>query len=126
MSGKRWWNFSSLKKYIHEIETKGTAGAGSEIVNGKQRVDEYVMLALRSAGLDIREFNERFSGSTRDREELQGVGEELSFNPADWIKQKNDYFIQLKNQNLLEIDDHFIRLTKKGYAVCDEILGNLL
>ena len=127
MNDKRWWNFSSLKKYIHEIETNGTAEAGSEIVNGKQRVDEYIMLALRSAGLDIKEFNSRFSsGITRERKELQGAPDDSSFNPADWIKQKNDYFIQLKNQNLLEIDDHFIRLTKKGYAVCDEILGNLL
>lgn len=102
MNGKRWWNFSSLKKYIHEIETQGNAEAGSEIVSEKQRIDEYVMLALRSSGLELKEC------------------------PSNWIKEKNDYLIQLKNQNLLEIDDHFIRLTKKGYAVCDEILANLL
>ncbi len=137
MNGKRWWNFSSLKKYIHEIETNGNAEAGSEIINEKQQVDEYVMLALRSSGLDIEEFNEKFNGGKAlvSAAEIsgtikkEGTSEHLpvhTFSPANWIKEKNDYFIRLKNQNLLEIDDHFIRLTKKGYAVCDEILGNLL
>ena len=104
--GKRWWNYSSLKKYIHEINLNGIAVAGYEIINGKQQLDEYIMLALRSAGLDTSDLKEKFGN--------------------DWIKEKYDYFIELKNQNLLNIDDHFIRLTKKGYALCDEILANLL
>jgi oxygen-independent coproporphyrinogen-3 oxidase len=137
MNGKRWWNYSSLKKYIHEIEAKGNAEAGSEMGDIKQQVDEYVMLALRSSGLDLRDFTEKFNGETHAAAGGKGSGEisleghtgadkARSFHPINWIKEKNDYFIQLKNQNLLEIDDHFIRLTKKGYAVCDEILGNLL
>ncbi len=137
MNGKRWWNFSSLKKYIHEIETNGNAEAGSERINEKQQVDEYIMLALRSSGLDIQEFSEKFSvggsaipageiGGVINRERRAGYHSDGIFSPANWIKEKNDFFIRLKNQNLLEIDDHFIRLTKKGYAVCDEILGNLL
>ena len=104
--GKRWWNYSSLKKYIHEINLNEIAVAGYEIINGKQQLDEYIMLALRSAGLDTSDLKEKFGN--------------------DWIKEKYDYFIELKNQNLLNIDDHFIRLTNKGYALCDEILANLL
>ncbi len=137
MNGRRWWNYSSLKKYVYEIETNRKAEAGSEIVNGKQQVDEYIMLALRSSGLDFREFTATFSGkndavpvegiiTTGDGEEPAGRDSGESFSAVNWIKEKNDYFIQLKNQNLLEIDDHSIRLTKKGYALCDEILGNLL
>ena len=106
MDGKRWWNFSSLKRYIREIDEKGNASAGYEVVNLKQQLDEYVMLALRSSGLSLPGLKEKFGN--------------------DWIKEKYDYFIELKNQNLLAVDDDFIRLTKKGYAVCDEILGNLL
>lgn len=114
MDGKRWWNFSSLKRYINEINTSGNAVAGSEIVNEKQQLDEYVMLALRSSGINLPEFDKRFGH----------VDQPIRL--ADWIKDKNDYFVQLKNQNLLTIDDSSIRLTKKGYAVCDEILANLL
>jgi len=106
MDGKRWWNYSSLKRYINEVTTTGQAAAGSETVNGVKQLNEYVMLALRSSGLNLQEFKEIFGGN--------------------WIKDKYDYFNELKNQHLLNIDDHFIRLTKKGYALCDEILGNLL
>lgn len=106
MNGKRWWNYSSLRRYISEIENEGTAVAGSEFVNEKQQLNEYIMLALRSSGIDLSELKEKFSN--------------------DWIKDKYDYFIELKNQNLLKIDDNSIYLTKKGYAVCDEILANLL
>ena len=88
------------------MDEKGNAAAGYEVVNMKQHFDEYVMLALRSSGLSLPGLKEKFGD--------------------DWIKEKYDYFIELKNQNLLIVDDDFIRLTKKGYAVCDEILGSLL
>ncbi len=106
MNGKRWWNFSSLKKYIDEIGHNQNAVAGFELINSEQKLNEYVMLALRSDGLNIPEFKEKFNDG--------------------WIKDKYDYFIQLENQNLLKTDENIIRLTKRGYALCDEILGNLL
>lgn len=106
INGKRWWNYSSLKKYIHEIETKKNAIMNFENINPAQMHDEYVMLALRSSGLDLNEYKLRF-------------GNEL-------IKKNFDYFESLKNKNLLVVDDNLIRLTAKGYAVCDEILKNIL
>ena len=86
--------------------TSGNAVSGSEYVTLEQQLDEYVMLALRSSGLNLSEMKEKFGN--------------------DWIKDKYHYFIELKNRNLLKIDDHSICLTNKGYAVCDEILENLL
>jgi oxygen-independent coproporphyrinogen-3 oxidase len=106
MEGKRWWNFSSLKKYINEIEKKQNAVAGFEFISNQQQLNEYIMLALRSNGLNLNELKEKFSDS--------------------WIKDKYDYLIQLKTKKLLNIDDQYVRLTKRGYALCDEILGNLL
>ena len=32
VDGKRWWNFSSLKKYIAEIEQNGNAVRGDEVI----------------------------------------------------------------------------------------------
>jgi len=104
--GKRWWNFSSLKRYITEIEKNNNAAAGFEYLTKEQQFNEYIMLALRSNGLNRIEFEKKFNDN--------------------WINEKYDYFIELKNQNLLNIDGQIVRLTKKGYAVCDEILGNLL
>ncbi len=106
MDGKRWWNFSSLKRYINEIEKKGNAEANFEFVNKKQMLDEYVMLALRSTGLDLSELKKKFG--------------------EDWINKKNVYFKLLAEKNMITMNDDWIKLTKKGYSVCDEILNKIL
>ena len=106
VNGKRWWNFSSLKRYISEIEKKGCAIAGSENVTKEQQFNEYVMLALRSSGLDLSEFKNMFG--------------------TNWINEKYDYFKKLMNRKLVTIDEEHLRLTKSGYAVCDEILKEIL
>jgi len=106
VDGKRWWNYSSLKKYISEIELNNHAIMNSEIISKEQMHDEYVMLALRSSGLDLDDYKKRFSD--------------------DWIKKNYSYFELLKNEKHLSINNNWIKLTSKGYAVCDEILKNIL
>lgn len=106
INGKRWWNFSSLKKYISEIETNNHAEAGSELINSEQKLNEYIMLALRSSGLNVTELRNLFGD--------------------EWINKKYDYFKLLNEKNLIIYNDNFIRFTKSGYAVCDEILSNIL
>ncbi len=106
VDGKRWWNYSSLKKYISEIELNNHAIMNSEIISKEQMHDEYVMLALRSSGLDLNDYRNRFSD--------------------DWIIKNYSYFELLKNEHHLTIDNNWIKLTSKGYAVCDEILKNIL
>ncbi len=106
VDGKRWWNFSSLKRYISEIEINNFAVAGSEVVTKEQFFDEYIMLALRSSGININELQFRFGNA--------------------WLEKKSNYFSELQQHNLLTINKDNIRLTKNGYAVCDEILSNIL
>ncbi len=55
MDRKRWWNFSSLKRYINELEKNQNAVAGFESINDEQQLNEYIMLALRSNGLNLNE-----------------------------------------------------------------------
>ncbi|MCC7515698.1 MAG: radical SAM family heme chaperone HemW, partial [Bacteroidia bacterium] len=107
VDGKRWWNYSSLKKYISEIEINNNAIMNSEIISKDQMHEEYVMLALRSSGLDLNDYRKRFIDNT-------------------WIKKNNSYFELLKNEHHLTINNNWIKLTSKGYAVCDEILKNIL
>jgi oxygen-independent coproporphyrinogen III oxidase len=106
VDGKRWWNYSSLKKYISEIKLNNHAIMNSEIISKEQIHDEYVMLALRSSGLDLNDYRKRFSN--------------------DWIEKNYSYFELLKNEHHLSIENNWIKLTSKGYAVCDEILKNIL
>ena len=106
INNKRWWNFSSAKRYIAEVKERGNAVAGSEELSNIQNHNEYVMLALRSSGIRLGEYNQKFGN--------------------DWLKEKNHYLQKLKNENLITVNDDYIRLTKRGYAVCDEILQNIL
>jgi oxygen-independent coproporphyrinogen-3 oxidase len=64
------------------------------------------MLALRSSGLKLNEYKPRF-------------GEE-------WLMEKNDYFQKLQSKNLITMNNNYIKFTKRGYALCDEILQNIL
>lgn len=107
VDGKRWWNYSSLKKYISEVELNNHATMNSEIISKDQIHDEYIMLALRSSGLDLNDYQIRFAEN-------------------NWIKKNNSYFELLKNEHHLTINNNWIKLTSKGYAVCDEILKNIL
>jgi len=109
IDGKRWWNFSSLKMYIDKIEQSGNAVAGSEIISSEKGINEYIMLELRSSGLNIKMFETRFGSESKK-----------------WLKKKYPYFELLKNQNFVIINNGIIKLTSKGYAVCDEILAEIL
>jgi hypothetical protein len=44
----------------------------------------------------------------------------------EWLKKKYPYFELLKNQNFVLMNDGIVKLTAKGYAVCDEILSKIL
>jgi oxygen-independent coproporphyrinogen-3 oxidase len=103
---KRWWNYSSLKHYISEIEKNGLAQANFELLSDEQRFNEYVMLALRSKGIDQTDFQKRFG--------------------ANWLEENESIFKSFVDGNFIEIKNDFIRFTKNGYAICDEILGKLL
>jgi len=106
INGKRWWNYSSLKKYIYEIDKNGNAMANYEKLSEEQMHNEYVMLSLRSSGIDLANYRQRFND--------------------DWIVRNNSYLQKLKDEKLILIDNNSIKLSKNGYFVCDEILINLL
>ncbi len=102
-NGKRWWNVSSLKMYITMIEEKHNAIIGEEIISKGEMLDEYVMLAFRSAGLDLTELKNIFGN--------------------DWLNRNNSYIDTLLKNNLLFQKNNFLKMTPKGYAICDEILS---
>jgi len=104
--GKRWWNFSSAKMYIDAIQKNNNASAGSEIISKEAKLSEFVMLALRSSGINVPDFQNRFG--------------------QEWLKEKHSYFQKLQSAEYININDKSIRLTKRGYAICDEILKDLL
>ncbi|NWF91038.1 MAG: radical SAM family heme chaperone HemW [Ignavibacteriaceae bacterium] len=106
IDGKRYWNFSSLKKYINEIDVNRQAVAGSEILTKEEKLNEYVMLALGSNGIKSNQMKTLFG--------------------KNWLIKKNGYLEELEREGYLVKQNGFIKLTKAGYAVCDEIIKNLM
>lgn len=102
VDSKRWWNFSSLKMYMSSIELKGNAVRGSEELTKKELEQEFIMLALRSRGLDL------------------DILEEMYGN--EWISVNNNYLHKLVEEGYIIWSNNFIKFTKAGYLLCDEIL----
>jgi oxygen-independent coproporphyrinogen-3 oxidase len=102
LNGKRWWNFSGVKQYINKMEEKGNAVCGEEVLSAKELLAEYVMLALRSDGLNLDLLNKIYGN--------------------EWIFKNNAYINELVNNNYIIRSDNFIKFTTKGYLLCDEIL----
>jgi oxygen-independent coproporphyrinogen-3 oxidase len=105
IDGKRYWNFSSLKRYIAEIGKQNSAAAGVEELNAQQQLNEFVMLALRSSGIRTEDLISRFGKS--------------------WFIDNGNYLAKLELQNYLVTKSDSIKLTRKGYVLCDEIIKNL-
>ena len=103
INNKRWWNYSSLKMYKAEIEAKGSAEASHEIITPENNIDEYIMLALRSFGIQLSDLEERFGN--------------------EWMKKNKKYLQILSDNNLITAKNDWLKLTKKGYAICDEIIA---
>ena len=104
IENKRWWNYSSVKFYNDAVEKNNHATAGSEILTQKQMLEEYVMLAFRSSGLELNNLAEKFSNR--------------------WFVENEDYISELIDQKFLVKRDSILRFTKKGYLLCDEIISN--
>lgn len=105
INGKRWWNYSSLNFYLEKMKYYNPT-AGEEILTNNQMHDEYVMLAMRSKGLNLVDYKKRFGSM--------------------WIIKIKNVLNEYQSMGYLSIDDNFIKFTPKGYALCDEIIANLL
>jgi len=106
MNGRRWWNYSNLRLYMLKIDELGNAVAGYEELTQEQMLSEFIMLALRSSGLDLQILKQKFGN--------------------DWINNRQSYLKALERRGLIYFQEEMITLTKKGYAVCDEILEKIL
>jgi oxygen-independent coproporphyrinogen-3 oxidase len=102
VDSERWWNFSSLKMYMEAITKKGNAIRGSENLSLEEMQQEFIMLALRSKGLNLAELKKMYGN--------------------EWISNNRDYLYKLDEGGYIIRSDNFIKFTKAGYLLCDEIL----
>ncbi len=104
---KRWWNVANLNKYLKAIDLNKLPIANFEILDAEKMVEEFVYLGLRSTGVDLEKFKEKFG--------FDFLGGEI-----------REELIELEKLGFVEIDNFKVRLTRKGFSVCDEIAVNLI
>jgi len=105
--GRRWWNVANLTNYITRLEENTAPVASSESLDPKQMLEERLFLGLRSDGVELGALEHDYS-TQFPRQQREFV--------AHLVEQKNA---------ILESNGR-LRLTSKGYLVCDEICARLL
>lgn len=98
---RRWWNSADLGIYVEKTAAGFSPVAGSEVLAEYELMEEYLMLGLRSDGIDL--------------EKLERVYHILP-------SSIEAVFAGLVEHGLAELGDGKLRLTDRGFPVCDEIV----
>jgi oxygen-independent coproporphyrinogen-3 oxidase len=96
-------NIRNLDIYIQKIARGENAYDFIEFIDEQTSIYEYIMLGLRSKGIDFKSFSKTYRQDFRSRYRY----------PIEILTEKG----------MAELNANTLRLTPKGYAVCDEILA---
>jgi oxygen-independent coproporphyrinogen-3 oxidase len=104
-SSVRWWNVSSIVGYFEKLDRGDLPVAGREHLTVEQLVEEEIFLGLRSEGIDIAGFRKRYG--------------------KDLLMEHRSRLSDLIDNSLAVLENGTLRLTSRGYMVCDEICASL-
>jgi len=102
---RRWWNIANLSEYHHRIARGALPIAGEERLTSSQMVEEMVFLGLRGEGV-----------------KLPSV---LGAIPREKRSECRAAFERLVREGFARAEGEVVRLTSKGYPLCDEICTSL-
>lgn len=103
---RRWWNIANIRAYGDKIFSAVPPVVGEELLTSEQLYDEAIMLGLRSRGIDLDQIKSRFD--------------------IDLFGSRRSVVEALLMEHLAVIEDSALRLTDKGFLLCDEITQRLL
>ncbi|MEK6756798.1 MAG: radical SAM family heme chaperone HemW [Bacteroidota bacterium] len=98
---KRWWNIANVTAYAQRLEKGILPVAGEEELTTDQLITEEVFLGLRGDGVDVAGFQKNYG--------------------RDLLAEHRQKVDALINDGMATVEDGKLRLTAKGYLVCDEI-----
>lgn len=101
LDGMRYWNHRSLTAWSERIDRRELPQANTETLDPIDQRTEFAFLHLRADGLPVDRFADRF-----------GIDLRTALQPdlAHWL-----------DAGMVVDDGATLRLTREGYAVCDEI-----
>ncbi len=102
----RWWNLRNLDGYFQALEEGQAPIDGSEQITPELARRDFILTRLRLiSGIDLDEYRDEFGG--------EFIGEEQG-RLEHWMPQ------------YLEMTGEYLRLTREGLALADEIIADLL
>lgn len=105
-NNRRWWNIANIQSYVDKASSGVMPVVGEEFLTPEQLYDETIMLGLRSGGVDLDDVRKKF--------EVDLLGSQTSALKA------------LVDEHLAVVVGSKLRLTEKGFLLCDEITQRLL
>jgi oxygen-independent coproporphyrinogen-3 oxidase len=103
--GRRWWNVSDLSAYTEMLSRGVLPLASEEDLGPREFAQERILLGLRSGGLD-----------------LGRLAADLGYD----LPHRQDSVIRwVVEEGFAVREGHALRLTPKGYVLCDEISSRL-
>lgn len=103
---RRWWNVANVVEYAVRLERNALPVAGDERLTLNQLREEEIFLGLRSEGIDVAGFRKRYN--------------------SDLLDERRQAVEHLVRDRLAVLDGNRLRLTSKGYLLCDEICFSLI
>ena len=104
--GERWWNVANLSTYLGRLKHGRLPVASGEKLTDEDLIVESVFLGLRSEGIDLRRLRSTYG--------------------VDLFLEAEPCLASFLRERLLVNEDGRLRLTPKGYPLCDHISGALL
>jgi oxygen-independent coproporphyrinogen-3 oxidase len=104
--GRRWWNVADLSAYIETLQRGSLPVGGGESLDAAELLSERLLLSVRMGELDP-----------------ERLRTECDF---DLWRVREPQLRQMLSEGALIMDNGGLRLTRKGYLLCDEIAAILL
>ncbi len=98
---ERWWNVKNLDSYLEGLNKQALPIAGGEHLTSAQLIEEAIFLSLRSGGINLENFYQKYG--------------------IDFLQKYELTIKDLLDSGKACIKDGVFHLTAKGYVVCDEI-----
>ncbi|HSB78911.1 MAG TPA: radical SAM family heme chaperone HemW [Candidatus Methylomirabilis sp.] len=104
--GRRWWNVADLATYRDRLENGWLPVESEEDVGPHQMLDERIFLGIRTGSLDVRRLSRDFG--------------------YDFAAQRGKLMRWMVQEDLVVLEQEVLRLTPRGFLLCDEICSRLL
>jgi oxygen-independent coproporphyrinogen III oxidase len=103
---RRWWNVSNVVEYSQRLEHDVLPVSGEEQLVTEQLIEEEIFLGLRGDGIDTTEFTRKYR--------------------LEFLTSFSQIIVELVAERLAMFVGPRLKLTSKGYLLCDEICSSFL